>query len=281
LGRLLGQLRHAAVDVIVVNVEADADVAAVARDVTVVDVAANVGYAAAVNIGVGASRSDVVLFTNDDVLLTGLDVAMLADAVREGADVAVPAVVDGLGNREPTISALASPRTFASEWLVAPDHRPAWWFGRSREKWREPKTRESIEAAAAVLVATRRRILIDFPLPEAYFLYWEEQEWFWRLRRASKVVIFCPDVVIRHVGGRLDVRADKSRLLSRNSVRYLRRTQGRGAAARGWPIVILWNLRLLIVDAVRTMRGDRLSRARLRARLVGVGAAMVAVTEIR
>ena len=69
---------------------------------------------------------------------------------------------------------------------------------------------------------------------------------------------------------------DKQRLLARNAVRCVRRTQGRFAAARAWPVVVLWQLRLLVVDTLR-MLGGRQNRAG--ARLAGVGAALGAWRE--
>src|SRR5438132_410075 len=70
------------------------------------------------------------------------------------------------------------------------------------EKWRDPIGAERIDAASAAVVATRRSLLTEVPLPEQYFMYWEESEWFWRLHRRGAVVQVRPEVVCRHDGGR-------------------------------------------------------------------------------
>src|SRR5207248_1025720 len=128
------------------------------------------------------------------------------------------------------------------EWLLLPDRPvPVLRRGNAVQKWRVPVAREAIDAASAVVVATRRELLLDEPLPEHYFMYWEESEWFWRLHRRGAVVHYVADATVSHDGGRDDVRAEKSRLLARNAVRCVRRTQGRAAALAAYAIVILWN----------------------------------------
>jgi hypothetical protein len=88
--------------------------------------------------------------------------------------------------------------------------------------------------------------------------------------------VLVPDAVVRHAGGRDDVRADKQRLLARNAVRCVYRTQGRRAAVRAWPIVMLWQLRLLVVDGLRALLGRE---NRVPARAAGVAAAFGAWRE--
>jgi GT2 family glycosyltransferase len=244
-------------DVVVVNVQADPEVsrAAARQDVRVIDIDGNPGYAAAVNAGsrVVDDDRDVVVFMNDDVLISAEAVELLAAAVAAGeADVAVPALVDEAGVPERTIAGLPTPRRLAGEWALLPDAPVRGLRGVVPvQKWRSPSQPERIDAAAATVVATRRDLLLAQPLPETYFLYWEECEWFWHLRERGARVLYRPDIVASHRGGRVDVRPEKSRLLARNAVVCVRRTQGRMAAAIAVPIVVLWNARLLLVALVR------------------------------
>ncbi len=269
LAGLLEELRDQSV--VVVNVEADTDVAAVAdrAGAPVVTLPGNPGYAAAVNAGARAlsGGNDVVVFMNDDVSVSGPVVDALAAAISVGqADVVIPALLDGDGVPERTIAALPTPKSLAIEWALLPD-RPVSRLRRFArvQKWRSPTGPEPIDAAAATVVAVWADLLAAEPLPESYFLYWEESEWFWRLRQRQARVLYRPDLVAGHTGGRADVRPEKSRLLARNAVRCVRRTQGRGAALAAVPIVIAWNLRLLAVALIR--------RHRVGARWAGVVAA--------
>ena len=148
------------------------------------------------------------------------------------------------------------------------------------QKWREPSALEPIEVAMAAAVAVPSAILRERPLPEHYFMYFEEQEWCWHLRAAGIPVHLEPAAVALHDGGRADVRAEKDALLARNAVRCVRRTQGRAAAARAWPVVVLWRTRLLVVEALRSSRRSSADRAFLQARRAGLVAALRAFREI-
>jgi GT2 family glycosyltransferase len=270
------------IEVIVVNVEADSHVrSAVGERALVIDTADNVGYAAAVNIGARFARAEVVVFSNDDLVVDASSVIALSTAVADGdGDVALPAIETADGERELTISALPTPRTLLWEWGLLPDRPVSWlskWF--DVQKWRVPTRVEQIEAGTAAVVAVRAKLLLDEPLPEHYFLYWEEIDWFWRLRSHGTVVRFHPEIRVRHNGGRLDVRADKARLLARNAVRFTRSTQGRSAAIRALVAVILWQVRLSAVDAVRTSF-RRAHHTRLTARAAGLSAALMAWREV-
>lgn len=285
LGRSLAGLRHPGLRVVVVNVEADPGVEAVARNAGAehLPLDGNPGYAAAVNHGVRHCPNGPVVFMNDDARAEAGVVLALAAQVRPGsADVVLPSVRTSDGVLERTIFALATPRSLLVEWALLPDE-PMWALShRARvEKWRCPAVPERVDAASAILVATTTDLLSAVPLPEQYFLYWEETEWFWRLRERGAVVEYRPDLAVVHDGGRGDVRPAKSRLMARNAVRCVRRTQGRGQAALALPVVVAWNLRLVAVAAVRVLRTPRpRQRAALRARLAGLGSAVGAMSEV-
>ncbi len=282
LQALLAGLDHPELEV-VVNVEDDDRVAGVAAEAgaSVVAVRGNPGYGTAVNLGVAAAAGLVIVFLNDDVTIGAASVLALAEVVQSGgADVAVPAVRTPSGDLEPTIAPLVTPRSLALEWLLVPDHRPSSGLAARLldrapvEKWRAPVGPEPVPAASAVVVAATAGLLRAIPLPEAYFLYWEESEWFWHLRAAGRRVVFRPELAAVHAGGRDDVRPDKARLLARNAVRCVRRTQGRAAAARALPVVVAWNLRLVATACVRAMAPSRRRPGLVRARLAGLSAAL-------
>lgn len=274
LARLLGSLAHPSVEVIVVNVEADPEVRRVAEGVSHLPLDVNTGYAAAVNHGVRHAQCEVVVFMNDDVEVSADAVLRLAGALSPQVDVAVPAVENDQARREATIAALPTPGRLLVEWALLPDVPIPWLRGVVPvEKWRSPVEPEKIDAAAAVVVCARRRLLTAAPLPEAYFLYWEESEWFWWLRHSGHQVLYDPRVVVHHFGGRADVRPEKSRLLARNAVRCVRRTQGRAKAAAALAVVILWNARLVVTALPR--------KRAVPARLAGLRSALSAWAELR
>ena len=285
LARLLDAIVTPDLEVVVVNVGDDPAVSDViasgARGVVEIAVRGNPGFAAGVNAGVAAARGNVVVFMNDDATLGPADLRALTDAVVAGADVAVPRVVDSDGRVERTIAALPTPKALACEWLILPDE-PIGALRRHLhvEKWRLPSRPERVDAVAAVAVAVRRTLVVKEPLPEGYFLYWEESEWFWNLRERGARVEYRPEATCRHDGGRSDVRPEKSRLLARNAVRCVRRTQGRGAGVAAYVIVVLWNARLAIADGARAGLG-RVPRTQAHARRAGFCAAIGSWRELR
>jgi len=285
LRRSVPSLLAAGFGVVVVNVESDAQVAQVARDAGAIEVplVSNSGFAAAVNAGVLAATAPLVVFMNDDLTVDPSGLVMLADLVRAGTcGVVVPAVVNRSGDCEPTILALPSVGRLLLEWMLTPDHRPKGVPRLGVQKWRQPTERERILAASATIVACRRQLLVEVPLPAAYFLYWEESEWFWHLRQLDVDVWYEPAVTVQHSGGRDDLRSAKAILLARNAVRCVRRTQGRAAAAAAWPVVVLWNGRLLVTALVRAaLRPSPGSRRDIGVRLAGLGAACRSVVEVR
>jgi GT2 family glycosyltransferase len=285
LGMLLDALAPASYDVVVANVGADAAVGAVCAGrerVRVLDVP-NRGYAAAVNALAGAVDGDTIVFTNDDVAFDVEVVERLASAVTDGtADVAVPRVVRPTGEDEGTVLALPTVGRLLLEWAILPDTPPADGRTHGVQKWRRPTATEPIDASTAVMVAVRTAVLRATPLPEEYFLYWEELEWFWRLRDTGCRVVIVPNVSVVHDGGRVDIRADKSRLLARNAVRCVRRTQGRTAAVGALLVVLLWNLRLVTTDLLRlAVAPTPTRRERVRARWSGLQAALASYGELR
>lgn len=279
---LLYRLRHPQVELIVMNVEDDPDISLLAGPIAV-GLPDNPGYSTAVNAGARLARAPVVVFMNDDVTLDADAVLDLGAVVTSGqADVVLPCVVDAEGRREATIAALPTPATLFREWFLLPDTPPILLRNRADhvQKWRAPVAPEPIQAGAGTVVAVASAWLRDVPLPEDYFLYWEEIEWFWRLRAAGARVLHDPRVVARHTGGRDDVRVAKSRLLARNAVRCVRRTQGRRAAVLAWLVVILWNARLVAVDGTCRLAGSAAAAQRFPARAGGLVAALGAWREL-
>lgn len=268
---------------IVVNVEADPAVASVAARWGAIEVPlpGNPGFGAGVNAGVRVSSGDLVAFMNDDIVVSGAALSTLAERLAEHrASVIVPRLSTPMGEVERTVMALPTAGRILLEWALLPDRPVRWLRTLHVEKWREPATVEVVRATTAAIVLATGDLLTRCPLPEGYFLYWEEAEWFWRLAETATRVVIDPSVTVVHMGGRDDVRPEKSRLLARNAVRCVRRTQGSRAAAWAWGAVLIWNIRLVLVALLRRLIRGRGEEPTLHARLAGLGAAVEARREI-
>lgn len=287
LERLLKSTAGQPCRVVVVNVEDDPAVAekAAAWDARVVPLLSNPGYAAAVNSGVAVVTTPLVAFANDDLELAVDCLERLMAELDAGAHVAVPRLRRPDGAVEASIARLVTPAALAGEWVALPDTRPRFVpeavAARVRvEKWRRPEVAEAVGAVEAALVATTTALLSSRPLPEVYFLYWEEHEWFHLLRRNGCRVVYVPTAQAMHAGW-AELNASKSRLLARNAVRCLARTQGPLAAALGWPVVIVWWFRRWLLELFRAaIRPTDAARSRLDAQVAGLKAALGSYQEI-
>jgi GT2 family glycosyltransferase len=273
----LERLRDPRIELIVVNAERDPDVARVVEEVPgAIHVPRDgSGFAAGVNAGLPHVTTDYVVFMNDDILIEAEGVLALKEKLAAGlADAAVPAVSNPQGELEPTIRALPTPGVLFREWFLFPERRIS-RFERAVhvEKWRRPREQEPIEAAGTPVIATRTELLRALPLPEEYFLNWDEIEWFWRIRERGLRVLYVPSARAIHLGGGpQDVSPFKSRLMTRNAVRFVRKTQGAAPARRAFAVMALYNLRLVAIQAVRRLvRGGSQSEV-LRARIEGLRA---------
>lgn len=279
LGQLLESAKGDVDEVVVVNVESDPAIAAVAHrfGAATIDIP-NLGFATAVNAGVAAARSDIAVVANDDVRFLGDAIRMLADVAESRHGVVAPAIVGSDGAEQLTIAANVSLRSLVLEWMVLPDRPPSWWRGSAVQKWRRPADLEAVPGVAAAVVVAARSLFVEHPMPEQYFMYWEEREWFTELARRGEVVWYQPRAVVEHVGGRDTVNVDKQRLLVRNAVRAVRRTRGRSSAVAAVPIVIGWQLRGLVLAAATRKRAREPHLAR--ARWAGFVAALGSVAEV-
>ncbi len=259
LAGLLGSLRDPRLEVIVVNVEDDAGIRSLPGAAHTIATTTNLGYAAGVNIGAAMATGEVTVFMNDDLEVTADDVVALSRRIRSNAaDVTVPMVIDSTGRLELQDRI---PFRLAEKMLLHGE--------------RVPTVPTAVDAAWASIVAVRTDLLRAVPIPEVYFLYWEEFEWFHRLRARGCRVEVLPDVCVRHLGGTQVVRRQRSRLMARNAVRCVRRTRGRAAALRAWPEVILWQAHLLLASLVH-----RKERRVVGAHAAGLSAALAAWREI-
>jgi len=268
-------------ELIVVNVTCDPDVEAVCRDLGLrhVPLEGNRGFAAAVNIGADLASGRVLVFANDDLGVTEGGLRRLA-AVADRFGVALPRHLDADGSVRRSIQPLVTPWTLLFEWMLLPDRPVGVLSWLPVQKWRSPEAPERVQAATAAMVAARTGVLRSHPLPESYFMYWEEAEWFWTLRRAGVQTWYVPDAAIVRCDGRSVVTPEKTQLMARNAVRLVRRVHGRHAAAAAWVVVVGWMARLWAIDVIRSAcrRSDRSMRS---ARSAGLAAAMRAIREVR
>lgn len=229
---------------------------------TVLELGENVGYASAINAAVEKSPpAEHVLVLNPDVRLSARSVrAMLDAATRPGVGIVVPRLHDPDGRvqlslrREPTIA-----RALAA--ALVGGRRAARWgsLGEvvgdvARYDYEQP-----VEwATGAAMLITRRCLDAVGPWDESFFLYSEETDFSLRARDAGFLTWFTPHATAVHLGGESDTSPELWALLTRNRVRLYRKRHGLVRS-------LLFELVVVLNEAIRAMTGSRTHRAALRA----------------
>jgi N-acetylglucosaminyl-diphospho-decaprenol L-rhamnosyltransferase len=174
-------------------------------DLTVVSNHRNRGFAAAVNRGVAAGSSDVVLLLNPDVSAIRGDVNTVRDGFQSDPRLGAVGVRLESPHGELLRTYLSAPRPLdlLSSELSLVTRFPEWRRLRQPKlldwDYRSPKYVECFTGACLFL---RREALMQVgPFDERFFLYWEETDWLVRAGAAGWRVLFQPAVCATHAGG--------------------------------------------------------------------------------
>ena len=231
-----------------------------AGDAIVVEVGANLGYAAGVNAAVAAAgERDAYLVLNADVRLSPGCVRTLYDVLSPRVGVAVPRLIDARGEviwsmrREPTLlrawgdALLGAERAGRHPRLGEVVTRPELYDAARDTDWAEGSTQL---ISAACLRACG-------PWDETFFLYSEETEFELRARDRGFATRFEPAAGARHLEGGSSTSPGQWSLLVANRVQLYARRHGAPATALFW-------LATAAREASRAVLGRATSRAAIR-----------------
>lgn len=172
-------------------------------DVLLIETGSNLGFARANNIGIRATRSELVLLLNPDTIAPPGSLERLIQALRDHPEAAAagPRLVDASGRPELSFGWPMSPLGELRQKLIQGLARRG--FGpvqRSLDRsLRTPGTRDWVSGACLLV----RRADLDAVglLDERYFLYTEDVDVCLALRRRGRTVRFEPGVEIQHLRG--------------------------------------------------------------------------------
>jgi N-acetylglucosaminyl-diphospho-decaprenol L-rhamnosyltransferase len=193
--------------VVVDNGSSDGSVAALRAahpEATVIDPGTNVGYSGAANRGIAATTAAVVAVANADLAVEpGMAAAMLArfDAEPELAALG-PALLNPDGSQYPSARAHASNVDAVGHAVlgrVFPRNRFTRRYRQLDEQWDRARDVDWVSGALLFL----RRTALDSVggWDERYFMYMEDVDLCWRLRRLGWRVAYEPSGRATHVGG--------------------------------------------------------------------------------
>lgn len=219
--------------VVVDNASRDQTLAVVARrrpDAKIVTSNRNIGYGAAINLGVRSARLDgAVLVLNPDVLLHRGALRELESRLAIGATgICVPQVRDPDDKLSLSLRRDPSVRRGWAEAVLGGSRATRMGWGEIVGAADAYQNEHTVDWAtgAAMLISRACRGAVG-AWDESFFLYSEEVDFCQRARAAGFSVRYVPEAVIEHVGGDYGANADLWALLVSNKVMNFRRTHGR------------------------------------------------------
>jgi N-acetylglucosaminyl-diphospho-decaprenol L-rhamnosyltransferase len=173
-------------------------------DVAVITPGTNAGYAAAANRGIAATTAAVVAVCNPDLVVRPGTGAVMLDAFADpGVGAAGPRVLEPDGTTYPSARrdpGLAVAVGHAVLGRVRPANR---WSRAYQGRDADPGVARDVDWVSGAAVWCRRRALAAVGgWDEGYFMYLEDVDLAWRLRRAGWRIRYEPGGVVVHEQGR-------------------------------------------------------------------------------
>jgi N-acetylglucosaminyl-diphospho-decaprenol L-rhamnosyltransferase len=182
--------------IVVDNASTDGSAEAARRwsGVRVIDAGANVGFAAANNIGIRSSSGRNLLLLNCDTLVPPGAVDNLLAMLEAEPSVAVvgPRLVDGKGRPELSFGSMVNPWNEFRQKVLRP-----WLTGRLTRRQRLPDW-----VTGACLMVRRTDAEAVGLLDERYFMYFEDVDFCAAIRARGQRILFTPSVQVTHLRGR-------------------------------------------------------------------------------
>lgn len=193
-------------------------------EVTIIENDRNAGLSRASNQGIDASTGRYVLLLNNDTLVNGPSLDAMAAFLDSTPDAG--AVGGRLLNPDGSFQAAFAPfSTLREEFLIATGIGDRLWPG-------YPSNRDATEVRAvgwissACLLLRRAALAQVGVLDEEYFIYGDEADLQYRLRRAGWKVYYLPAASTIHYGGRSMDRWRRRKMVYRGKLLFYRKHYG-------------------------------------------------------
>lgn len=209
-------------------------------DVHLIENSENVGFARANNAAIAASTGRYVLLLNSDTVVHPGAFDALVNFLDQHpeAGAAGPLTLNPDGSLQ--ISCYPSPTVARELWFLLHLDRLRPYGSYDMANWNTAQPR-AVDAVLGACFLVRRAVLEQVGvLDPSYFMYSEEIDLCYRIRRAGWRIYWTPQAKIVHYGGQStrQVAASMFMQLYRSKVLFFRKNQGRVAAA-AYKLVLL------------------------------------------
>lgn len=214
---------------VVDNASSDGSAAAVRERypyVQVIENPENLGFAAANNQAIEASRGDYVLLLNSDTIVHAQALERMAQFLdaHDRVGIAGACLLNADGTLQPSWAAFPS---FWSE-LLGRNIRI-----RTPYRTTDGSAAYLVDWVGGAALMIRRTVIEQIGvLDEGYFMYSEETDWCFRVRKAGWDICYLPDATIVHLGGQSSKKASARMKaeLYRSKIRFYAKHYGRRQA---------------------------------------------------
>jgi N-acetylglucosaminyl-diphospho-decaprenol L-rhamnosyltransferase len=172
--------------------------------VTVIDAGANLGFAAANNVGIRQSYGEFVLLLNPDTIVPAGAIDQLVGVLDSRGDTAVvgPRIVDASGRAELSFGRMIAPLNELRQKLLVVGNDRGWpWIESTVERMTRKGGAVDWVSGACLLVRRDDLEAVGL-LDERYFMYAEDVDLCASIRARGRRVVFEPAAGIVHLRGR-------------------------------------------------------------------------------
>ena len=248
--------------IVIDNMSADGTADAVKEnypEVTIIGNSDNRGFAAANNQGIELSRGQYILLLNPDTIVHPNSLNILVEYLDDNRDVGTcgPKLLNADGSTQ------ASVRRFPTFRGVFHRHTVCRFLGLFRSEYREWMMKDfgyerqaDVDQVMGAAMLVRRSVIEEVGAMDAdFFMYYEEVDWCYRIKQAGWRIVFVPDAVLTHLGGRSSEQVPfKGVMMLKSMAVFFRKHRGRYAASLFIIVfkaaVILRNICHLIIGSV-------------------------------
>jgi N-acetylglucosaminyl-diphospho-decaprenol L-rhamnosyltransferase len=171
--------------------------------VRLLEAGSNLGFAAANNLGIRATASELVLLLNPDTVVGPGAIDALVHALDADRDIAVvgPRIVDHQGRAELSWGPMLTPLAELWQKALVLGNERGWPFAAAAVQRRTSRARRVDWVSGACLLIRRADLEAVGLLDERYFMYEEDVDLCAAVRRHGRTVHFTPAAVIVHRRG--------------------------------------------------------------------------------
>ena len=192
---------------VVDNASRDGTVDLVRRNwpaVRVIESGANVGFAAANNVGIRQSSGELILLLNPDTVVPRRSIDALVERLDARGDVAVvgPRLIDEDGRPELSFGAMIAPLAELRQKILVKGHARGIPIISTYVHRITRESREVDWVSGACLLVRRTDAEAVGLFDERYFMYTEDVDFCAAIRTTGRKVLFDAHVEIRHLRGR-------------------------------------------------------------------------------